>query len=127
MAEKTGVSEAGPSRPRANGRTAVDTAVARLADDARPPRTAEHSATTNSDIAVSAGEAGPSWSRASGMNSAAATAAVKSAGEARPPRIAKYGAKKESELAVLEELSEWFERMFGYTVEFPERIFKALN
>ena len=50
------------------------------------------------------------------MNSAAATAAVKAAGEAQPPRIEKYGAKKESELAVLEELSEWFERMCGYTV-----------
>ena len=54
MAEKTGVGEAGPSRPRANGRNAVCTAVARLADEARPPGIAEQSATTNSDIAVSA-------------------------------------------------------------------------
>ena len=52
---------------------------------------------------------------------------VKSAGEARHPGIAKYGAKKESELAVLEELSERFERKFGYRVDLSERIFDALN
>ena len=43
---------------------------------------------------------------------------VKSAGEAPPPGIAKYGAIRESELAVLQELSERFERKFGYTVDF---------
>ena len=44
--------------------------------------------TTDSDVAVSSGEAGPSWPRANDVDSAAATAAVKSAGEARPRGIA---------------------------------------
>ena len=131
--------EAGPSRPRANGRNAVDAAVARLADEARPPGIEKQSATTGSDIAVklgllceSSGGAGPSWSKANDVDTAAATAAVKSAGEARPSGIAKHGAKKESELAVsrrrlLEELSEQWEREFGYRVQFSEKISYALN
>ena len=59
-AEKTGVGGSGPSWPRAKGRSsAVDTAVARPADKARPPGIAKKSATTESDIAVFSDEARP--------------------------------------------------------------------
>ena len=85
------------------------------------------------ELAESSGGAGPSRSKASGMNSAAGTAAVKSDDEARLLGIAKYGAKTESKLAVskrtrlLEELREQWERQFGYRVEFSESIFDALK
>ena len=55
--------EAGPSWPRANDmNSAVDTAVARTADEVRPPGVAEQSATTKPELAESSGRAGPSWS-----------------------------------------------------------------
>ena len=57
--------------------------IAGSSDEARPPGIEKQGATTDFDIAVSSGEAGPSWPKASG-NGAAATAAVKSAGETRP-------------------------------------------
>ena len=56
-------------------------------------------ATTDSEIALSSVEAGPSRPRANGRNRAAATAAVKSAGKARPHGIAKQSATTKLELA----------------------------
>ena len=50
-------------------------------------------------LAESFAEAGPSWPRANGVDSAAATAAVKSAGKARPPGIPKQCATTKPELA----------------------------
>ena len=69
------------------------------AGEACPRGIAKQSTTTESDIVVSSGEAGPSWPRANDMNSAAATVAVKSAGEFRPPGIAKHSATTKPELA----------------------------
>ena len=68
-------------------------------DEARPPGIEKQGATTDSEIAVSSDEVGPSWSKANCMNSAAPTAAVKSAGEARPHGIAKQSATTKPELA----------------------------
>ena len=75
------------------------TIVAKAVGEARPSGIAKHSTVTEPDIAVSSGEAGPSWRRAHDMNSAAATATAKSAGEARPPRIVKHRATTKPELA----------------------------
>ena len=57
----------------------------------------KQSATTDSDIAGSSGEAGLSWPRGNDVDSAAATAAALLAGEARPSRIVKYSVTSESE------------------------------
>ena len=43
----------------------IDTAVGKSVGGARPPQFAKYSATTESVFAVSSGEAGSSWSRAS--------------------------------------------------------------
>ena len=67
----------------------VVTAAAMPAGEARPPGIAKQSATAESDIAVSPGEAGPSWPRAKSTPSAVVTAAAMPAGEARPPGIEK--------------------------------------
>ena len=70
------------------------------AGEARLPRIAKQSATTNPELAESSDEAGLCCSRAND-NSAAVTAAVKSAGETRSSRIVKYSvtSKSSSELA----------------------------
>ena len=62
--------------------------------EARPPEFEKHSTTTESNVAVSSGEAGPSWPKASGRN----RAATASAGKARPPGIAKQSATTKPEL-----------------------------
>ena len=49
------------------GTTSADaTAFAKLAGEARLPGTSKHSASTESELVVSSGEAGPFWSRAKG-------------------------------------------------------------
>ena len=78
-------------RERLQQRTA-----ARPADKARPPGTAKKSATTDSDIAVSLGEAGRP--RANGRN-VVDTAVARIADEDRPPGIAKQCATKKPEHA----------------------------
>ena len=55
-------------------------------------------AATESDIAVSVGEAG-SWPRANSVDSTAAVADVKSAGKARPPEMGQHCAITEPGLA----------------------------
>ena len=63
-----------------------------LAGEAPPPGIAKQSATTKPELAESSGGVGLCWSRADGMNSAAATAAVKV--EARPPRFVKSASRQ---------------------------------
>ena len=53
-----------------------------------------------SDIAVSFGEAGPSWPKANGRNSTATTTAFLSAGKARAPEFDKHCTTTESKVAV---------------------------
>ena len=72
--------------------TAKMAAVARSADEARPPEFARNSATTETVFAESSGKAGFSLSRTQGTTSADVTVVVKSAGKARPPGIAKHSA-----------------------------------
>ena len=69
------------------------------AGEARLPGVAEQSATTDSVIAVSSGEVGPSCPRAKSWNSARIAAGVVLAGEAQPPGIAKQSATTKPELA----------------------------
>ena len=78
---------------------AVDPTGEKSVGEARPPKFAMHSATTKPKLAESFGEAGPSWPRANGVDSAAAAAAIKSAGKARPPGIPKQCATTEPKLA----------------------------
>ena len=66
-------------------------------DEARLPGIVKQGATTGSGIAVTSGEAGPSWPTANGRDGVAA--AVKSFGEARPPGIAKHSTVTEREHA----------------------------
>ena len=66
----------------------------------------KQSATTDSDIAGSSGEAGLSWPRGNDVDSAAATAAALLAGEARPSRIVKYSVTSESEPELAESSDE---------------------
>ena len=64
-------------------------------------RPSPYSVTLESEVTVRSGEAGPSWSRASGVTSTSKMAAdAKSAFEARPPGIAKHSARTEFGLAV---------------------------
>ena len=60
---------------------------------------AKQRATTEHELAKSAGEAGSPWFRAGGTNSTAVTADAKLADEARPLGIAKKSAMTKSELA----------------------------
>ena len=82
---------------------------------ARPPEFQKHSTTTESNVAVSSGEAGPSWPRAKSTPSARVTAAARPAGEARPPGIAKQSATTDSEIAVSARLRaiSWFPSRVG--------------
>ena len=79
-------------------KSAAATAAVKSAGEARPPGIAKQSATTEPELAESADDAGPSWSRANG-NSAAATAAVESSGTALSTRIAKQSSTTVPELA----------------------------
>ena len=93
--------EAGSYWPRANDvdSAAAATTAIKPAGESRLPEVAKHSATTKPELAESSSGAGPSWTKASGMNSAAATAAIKPVGEARPPGIVKQRATTKPELA----------------------------
>ena len=94
--------DAGQTRPRDDVKysaTATGTTVAKLVGEVRPVGIAKQRATTEPDIAVFSGEAGPSWSRAKGTPSAVDTAVAMLAGEARPPGIAAQSATTEPELA----------------------------
>ena len=85
---------------RAYGATSADTTTGELsADEARPPGINKHSVSTESDLAGSSGEAGPSWSGAHGTTSAdvAATAVAKCADEVQPSVLAKYSATSKFE------------------------------
>ena len=62
----------------------VVTAVAKSADEARPLGIAKHSASAESDVAVSPGEDGPSWSRTSGTTSAGVSEVARTVGGAQP-------------------------------------------
>ena len=64
--------------------------------EARLPEIAKYSATKESELAKSSGEAASSWSSASDTSSAAATAVSTSGGEARLRGTAKHGARSES-------------------------------
>ena len=59
----------------------------------------KRSATIKLELAESSGGDGHSWSKASGINSAAASAAVKSAGKSSASRIVKESATTKPELA----------------------------
>ena len=92
--------EAGSSGSRAGGAiSAATVAVARFDEGARPPGIVKKGATTDSEIAMSSGEDGPSWSRANGRNSATVAVARFDEG-ARPPGIVKKGATTDSEIAM---------------------------
>ena len=75
---------------------AADTAVEVLVGEARPLGIAEHSTKTESAVAVSSGEAGPSWPRVKSTPSAVDTAVAMLAGEARPYGIEKLECHDES-------------------------------
>ena len=87
---------------------AAATAVSKYAGEARPHGIAEHSATTESDLAEYpveeaelaefSAEGVSSWPRADDTPTAATAAVAKFTGEARPPRIAQHCVKTESEL-----------------------------
>ena len=68
------------------------TAVAKSADETRPPGTSEHSASTEAQISVSSCEAGSSWPGEEDMTVDAPTAVAKSAGEVRLLGIAEHSA-----------------------------------
>ena len=102
--------------PEQTDDTAADvTAVARPAGEAGPPGIVKQSATTEPELAESSDGVGSSWSRAKGMNSAAAAAALKSAGEARFLRFVKYvKTGSEPELAESDERGQkWTSQKFG--------------
>ena len=72
---------------------AVNTTVSKSVEKARLPGIAQNSASTESVFAVSSGEAGSSWSRASGMTSTLEMEAVaETVDGGRPLGIAKHSA-----------------------------------
>ena len=73
--------------------------VAKSCLDTRPVGIAKQRAATESDVAVSVGDAGLSWPREKWTPSASAAAAIKLVGEARPLGITKRGAVTEREVA----------------------------
>ena len=99
--------EAGSSGSRAHGAASADvTAVAKSAGKVRHSGIAKHSV-RESDIAVPSGEAGPSWSRASGSaNTAEMAADAKSVGVARPGTIWLVGGPKISRRENVEGVNE---------------------
>ena len=72
------------------------------AGEVQPLWIAKHSTTTELNIAVSSGEAGPSWPRAKSTPSAVVTAVGRPAGEARPPRFVKCSVTSEFEPGLAE-------------------------
>ena len=73
--------------------------MSHLQAEARLPGIDKQSATTDSLIAESSGEDGPSWPRAKSWNSASIAACVVLAGEARPYGVAKQSATTKPEFA----------------------------
>ena len=89
------------SGPGADDTTSADSStVARACGEARPLGIAKRSVSTASELAVSSGEAGPSWLRAKRTPSADVIAGAMLAGEARPPGIEKQGGTTDSDIAV---------------------------
>ena len=74
-------------------------AFARSAGGARPLVIAKHRTKAESDVAVSFGEAGPSWPRAMSTPSVVDTAVAMTAHEGRPPGITKQSATTKPENA----------------------------
>ena len=84
----------------------ADVPVEKSAGESRRPENTQHGATTESEVAVSPHEAGPSRSGANGTTNAEVTAVVKTVGEARPPGFETYSATSDSDSDLAESPDE---------------------
>ena len=115
LTDHTDEGGAGPFWPGAYDTTSTTcTAVVKPGCEARPLELAQHSATTEPDLAE--------YSVASASNrttSEAATAVAESAGEARPPGIIKHGATVESDFSLAGRLEHGVVKPSGKVISLP--------